>query len=127
MDELNAELVARLLDAFYAKVRRDPTLGPVFEGVIGEDWPAHMAKINLFWRTALRIDRGYPGRDFMPAHLRHQTIRATQLSIWLDLFEEALSECAPPSLRGDFRRIAEAMAENIGMGLNRRDGADSPP
>jgi hemoglobin len=121
MSELTDELVARLLAAFYAKVRRDPELAPVFEGIISHGWPAHMKRIESFWRTALRLSRGYHGPDFMPAHLKHSAIRAEQVDRWLVLFAETVDEIAPPSLRARFLHVAQAMAENLRISLAQRD------
>lgn len=121
MSELNEALVAHVLDVFYAKVRRDPELAPVFEKIIGDRWPEHMARIESFWRMALRLSRGYHGPDFMPAHLRHDAIRASQLERWLALFEETVEETVPVDLRAQFLRIARVMAENLQISLARRD------
>ena len=120
MSELNEDLVARLLAAFYAKVRRDPELGPVFDGIIGERWPEHMQRIESFWRMALRISRGYHGPDFMPSHLKHAAIRADQLDRWLELFEQTVNEMAPEH-HERFMHVAHAMADNLRISLSRRD------
>ena len=34
---LTESLLRQVIDALYAKVRRDPLLGPVFEGIIKDD------------------------------------------------------------------------------------------
>lgn len=120
MSELNEALVTRLLEAFYAKVRRDPELGPVFDGVIGDRWPEHMQRIESFWRMALRISRGYHGPDFMPAHMKHAAIRADQLDRWLALFAQTVDEIAPDE-RARFMHVANAMADNLRISLARRD------
>src|SRR5215213_5321400 len=67
---LTEALVREVIDAFYAKVRRDPILGPVFDDIIQDDWPAHLERITSFWLTATRLGLGYEGRGFMPAHLK---------------------------------------------------------
>jgi hemoglobin len=121
MSELNEDLVTRLLEAFYVKVRRDPELAPVFEGIIGDGWPAHMKRIEAFWRMAMRISRGYNGPDFMPAHLKHASIKAGQLKRWLALFEQTVDEIVAPDLRARFMHVANAMADNLRISLDRRD------
>jgi hemoglobin len=121
MSEITEEFVAQLLDSFYAKVRRDPDLGPVFDDIIRDRWPEHMQRIQSFWLMALRISRGYHGPDFMYAHLRHATIQASQLARWLDLFEDTVREMAPADQHERFMRIAHAMAENLQIGLQRRN------
>ena len=78
--------------SFYHKVRQDPELGPVFTDAIGNDWDSHIERIIQFWLTATRLGRGYDGRNFMPAHLRNPSIRASLLPRWLELFRETTAE-----------------------------------
>src|SRR5215217_3385460 len=87
------ELLLRdLIYAFYERVRKDPTLGPVFMNIIGEDWESHIETICLFWITVTRVGTGYRARNFMPAHIRHPSIRAEQLPRWLELFRATARE-----------------------------------
>ncbi len=115
-------LVRRVIDAFYAKVRRDPALGPVFDGIIQDDWPPHIERICAFWLTATRLGCGYEGRGFMPAHLKHAAIRASLLPQWLLLFSETARELCPPAGANVLIDIAERMADSIRVSLARRDG-----
>ena len=122
---LTEPLVRQVIEAFYAKVRRDAALGPIFDGIIKDDWPAHMDRITAFWLTATRLGSGYEGRGFMPAHLRHGAIRAEQLPRWLLLFRETAQETCPPAAAEVLVDIAERMADSIRIGLARRDGDPS--
>ncbi|MEQ4573888.1 MAG: group III truncated hemoglobin, partial [Gammaproteobacteria bacterium] len=45
--------VVRLVHAFYARVRRDPELGPIFERHVA-DWDAHLRHLVDFWSAMLR-------------------------------------------------------------------------
>lgn len=126
MTEISEALVTRVLDDFYAKVRRDPILGPVFSTIIGEDWTAHMEKIRRFWCSALRIRPGYEGRAFMPAHLRHDSIQASQMDRWMELFRETVAEDVDETQRAAFLRVAVSMSENLAISLARRDGGIAP-
>lgn len=121
MTEWNEDLVRRLLAAFYAKVRRDAELGPVFDDIIGDRWPAHMMRIEAFWFRALQLSRGYHGPDFMPAHLMHGTIKASQLERWLALFADALNETVPQPLQAKCMHVARSMVDNLRLCLDRRD------
>ena len=38
---ITEEAIARLVPAFYARVREDEVLGPIFNGAV-EDWPHHL-------------------------------------------------------------------------------------
>jgi hemoglobin len=99
--------------SFYEKVRHDPVLGPVFAEAIGGDWTPHIERIVLFWLTATGLQRGYEGRNFMPAHLRHASVRAELLPRWLELFRQTTVEhCAPEPARA-LVGIAERMAQTL--------------
>jgi truncated hemoglobin YjbI len=51
---LTEDLISEVVGSFYAKVRRDPVLGPVFARAIADDaWPEHLAIISDFWSTVM--------------------------------------------------------------------------
>lgn len=118
---LTAALIRDVVLAFYAKLRQDEVLGPLFENAIGADWNGHIERIIQFWLTATRLERGYDGSRFMPAHLKHGAIRVDHLPRWLELFEQTLqARCSPPQADA-LRDIAVRMAENIELGLRKRE------
>jgi hemoglobin len=44
--------IAALVSQFYARARRDPTIGPVFEAAV-DDWDEHLAKLCDFWSSVM--------------------------------------------------------------------------
>jgi hemoglobin len=44
--------IASLVERFYAKVRADPEIGPVFNDAV-QNWDAHLALLKDFWSTVL--------------------------------------------------------------------------
>ncbi|MCW5605191.1 MAG: group III truncated hemoglobin, partial [Burkholderiales bacterium] len=58
--------IADMVHAFYAKVRCDEVLGPIFETHI-DDWDHHLAKLVDFWSSVLRGTRRFSGAP-MPKH-----------------------------------------------------------
>jgi hemoglobin len=120
---LTRPLVRDVVLGFYAKVRQDEVLGPLFEAAIGATWDAHIERIVQFWLTATRLERSYDGGAFMRAHMRHRSIRVDHIPRWLELFEATLAQrCSPPQAAA-LLDIAVRMAENIEIGLKRRDQA----
>jgi hemoglobin len=120
--DLTEGLLREIIFAFYEKVRRDAMLGPIFQEALGDDWGPHIENICLFWFTATRIGSGYKAGNFMPAHMKHASIRNEQISRWLYLFQETVTERCTPAAASVILDIAERMAESIRVGLSHRDG-----
>lgn len=90
---LDEEKLTALVHQFYAKVRKDPMLGPIFaEHVI--DWPAHLAKMVDFWSSISLMTGRYHGAP-MPAHITLPVARK-EFARWLALFEKTAEETCPP-------------------------------
>ena len=101
---LTEDALAAFLDAFYAKVRRDPVLGPVFaQKIADEDWPRHLATVRDFWSSVLLKTGRYKGNPF-GKHLGVPGIALPHFERWLALFGETARERFSPE-------IAEALAE----------------
>jgi len=124
---LTPEIVRHVVLLFYDKVRRDPVLGPIFETAIGSDWDAHIDRIIQFWLTATRLSRGYSGRNFMPAHLKHRSIQVDQIPRWLALFRETAADQCSPRGAAVLIDIAERMIETLELGLSKRSPQGSNP
>jgi hemoglobin len=118
---ITAPIIRDVIHSFYDKVRRDAVLAPIFEPAIGRHWDHHIEKVYLFWLTATRLGSGYAARNFLPAHMRHRSIGVVELSRWLSLFEETLHERCPPEMSEVLLDIANRMAENIQLGIARRE------
>jgi hemoglobin len=123
--DITERLLREFIFAFYEKVKKDPTLGPVFMNIIGDTWDSHIETICLFWITVTRLGTGYRARNFMPAHTRHPSIRAEQLPRWLELFRATAREKCSSETAAVLVEIAERMADNIAFSLDARDGTNS--
>lgn len=119
--------IRRLIPAFYAKLRNDPTLGPVFEDAIGRNWEAHIETVCSFWLHVTGLDRRYDTRNFIRAHLRRPAIRAELLPLWLSHFRETAGELCTPSQADALTDIARRMAETLEISLGKRDGEARDP
>jgi len=120
--ELTGAVIRRVVETFYVKARQDALLGPVFNALV-EDWDAHIEKVTAFWLYAMRLDRSYEARDFMPAHVRHPQIQASLLPQWLSLFRQTALDICTENVARILIDIAERMAASIEISLGRR----SPP
>lgn len=87
-DTLTEASLQTFLVAFYAKVRRDPLIGPVFaRAILDGDWSRHLAVIQDFWSSVLLRTGRYKGNPFS----KHQglgVLTPAHFARWLALFEE---------------------------------------
>lgn len=81
------EDVERLVDLFYAKVREDTLLAPVFAHV---DWPEHLPKMYSFWASMMLGEMTYRGNPF-EKHVR-LPVDTQHFDRWLALFTETVDE-----------------------------------
>ena len=115
-----------LVDAFYAKVRRDPALGPVFEQAIApEAWAAHLTKMYGFWSSVMLTTGRYKGNP-VAVHQDVSGIEPTLFPRWLDLFEATATELFTSALAADFAVTARRIAESLKLALFFRPDAPWP-
>ena len=114
--QITEEMVATLVHAFYARVRADAAIGPIFARVIGEDWDAHLAKMCDFWSSVMLLTGRYKGNP-MIAHMRLKMIRPAHFERWLALFRETAQTVCPPEIAALFIGRAENIARRLQMGM----------
>ena len=77
------------VDAFYEKVRVDPTIGPVFTAKIPNDnWSPHLERMYSFWHTILFGIPDYRGNPF--AKHEELPIQARHFERWITLLTETI-------------------------------------
>jgi hemoglobin len=91
--EISEAQISALVDAFYAKVRQDPEIGPIFNAIV-DDWPYHLALLKDFWSSVLLATGRYKGNPMM---------RHFQLGLDPQHFERWLY--SPRPLARSFHRI----------------------
>jgi hemoglobin len=105
-----------LVDRFYAKVRQDEALGPVFSAAVG-DWPEHLEKLAGFWSSVMLTSGRYKGNP-VAAHLRHaRSIDPAMFDRWLQLWKETAAETLGPADATAVVEKAERIAESLKLAL----------
>jgi hemoglobin len=120
---IDEALIERVVGAFYAKVRHDPLLGPIFEGKVA-DWPAHLVRLRDFWSSLVLLTGRYKGTPF-EVHLAMPELGSDHFATWLRLFDETLAAHCDPAQAEIFRARAKRVAESLRLGLAIRRG--NPP
>lgn len=64
---IDEAMIEQLMRGFYARVRDDALLGPIFETRIA-DWEPHLRQMTAFWSSVALLTGRYHGQP-MPKHL----------------------------------------------------------
>jgi hemoglobin len=113
-DLYTEEDVSKLVHDFYAKARKDPSLGPIFEEHV-IDWDTHFVQMTNFWSAQLRGTSRFRGAP-MPKHIALPELDASLFKRWLQLFRETTLELGNPVLKQHADTVAGFIAERLWMG-----------
>ncbi|MGH7089053.1 MAG: group III truncated hemoglobin [Stellaceae bacterium] len=111
---IDEAMIERLVRGFYAKVRADAALGPVFEARIAE-WEPHLRRMCRFWSSVALMSGLYHGSP-MEKHMV-LPVGARHFDRWLALFEETARELCPPAAAAHFAERAHRIAESLELGI----------
>lgn len=105
-----------MVDRFYAAVRKDDLLGPIFEERIGNRWPEHLEKMYRFWQTILFEEHTYHGSPFSP----HATmpIGKEHFNQWYALFAKTVDTYFEGTKAEEAKWRAERMAALFNAKIN---------
>jgi hemoglobin len=116
VEGITEDALAALVEAFYARVRADALLGPIFNGAIG-DWPEHLDKLQAFWSSVMLTTGRYKGKP-LPAHVRHaDAITPETFARWLSLWRQTTGELLAPAPAAAMQDKAERIAESLMLGI----------
>ena len=116
---IDEAMIDALVEGFYARVRDDVLIGPIFAARI-TDWAPHLAQMKLFWSSIALSTGVYQGRP-MPKHLP-LPIDARHFDRWLDLFVETARDLCPTVAANHFIERARRIAESLELGVANASG-----
>ena len=108
-----------LIEPFYARVRADADLGPIFHAKVGEtdaEWVPHLEKIENFWANVMLHERAYQGNPLLK-HAAVREIQPAHFERWLDLFEQTAVEVLPEGKASTFTILARRIGRSLSMGI----------
>lgn len=111
---IDEEMIERLVRAFYAKVRADPVLGPIFAARI-TDWEPHLQRICAFWSSVVLLTGRYHGRPMEQHH--RLPIAGEHFDRWLALFGETAQGVCPPAAAAHFAERARHIGKSLEFGI----------
>ena len=110
------EDIQKMVDAFYAKVREDQLIGPIFNEIIQDQWPKHLEKMYRFWQTVLLNEHTYYGSPFGP-HAK-LPLNKTHFERWLELFHQTVDDHFAGEKTEEVKWRSEKMAEMFAFKIN---------
>lgn len=116
---IDEAMIERLVTGFYADVRGDPLLAPIFAAIV-DDWAPHLEQMCAFWSSVVLMTGRYHGRP-MEKHLP-LPVGAAHFDRWLALFETAARRECPPAAGELFIERAHRIAESLELGLAAQRG-----
>ena len=112
--KITEEEISALVERFYARVRVDDEIGPIFNAIVG-DWPHHLATLKDFWSSVLLTSGRYKGHPML-THLQ-LPLDPNHFRRWLTLFSETANETLSPSHAAEIIEKSHRIAENFQAGI----------
>jgi hemoglobin len=112
---IDEAMIGELVDQFYAKVRQDDILGPIFDSRI-DNWDEHLTKLRAFWSSVVLMTGRYKGQP-MPVHAAISEITDAHFERWLSLFAETAKAVCPPEAAALFIDRSRRIAQSLSLGI----------
>jgi hemoglobin len=108
--------IVQLVDTFYARVREDAVLGPVFEARLAGHWHEHMPRMYAFW-TKVLLDTGEFQGNVFGKHMALSGIGREHFVHWLTLFRMTAIEVFGPEHAAPAIVVANRIASSLQLGF----------
>lgn len=107
-------MIDQLVRSFYARIREDGLVGPIFNARI-HDWEPHLQRMCAFWSSVVLssgIYHGQPMRMHLPL-----PVEAQHFDRWLELFEQTARELFSEHIAEYFMERARRIATSLELGI----------
>ena len=111
---IDEAMIERLVRGFYARIRDDALLGPIFEARV-KSWEPHLQKMCAFWSSVALMSGRYHGQP-MQTHMP-LPVDAAHFDRWLQIFEQTARDLCPPKAADHFIERARRIAESLELGI----------
>jgi hemoglobin len=117
--DIDEVMIESLVRTFYGHVRRDPLIGPVFDGKV-QDWEEHIRRLCTFWSSVTLGTHRYRGQP-MAAHLP-LPINSPHFDRWLEIFVQTAQDLCPPAAAAHLCDRAYRIADSLELGIATQKG-----
>lgn len=107
--------VELLINTFYDKVKKDDTIGYIFNEVIGRDWSHHLPVMYKFWNMVLLTIpgyEGYPTRKHVEVN-KQTPLKKGHFDRWLLLWDNTIDHLFKGEIADQAKTKAQLMANLI--------------
>lgn len=115
-DIQNRNDVFMLVSKFYEKIRKEESLGPIFNDII-KDWDQHLDRLTDFWETNLLFIAKYKGNPIKVHQEVDKTfdgnINEKHFGTWLNLWIETLDQLYNGERAETAKRRARKMSTHL--------------
>jgi len=108
--------IIQLVDAFYARVRDDAVLGPVFAAKLAGHWHEHMPRMVAFW-TKILLGTGEFQGNVYGTHMALSGIGTEHFVHWLTLFRMTAIEVFGTEGANEPIQVAQRIASSLQLGF----------
>jgi len=124
ISQVSEPAIHLLVDRFYAKVRDDAELGPIFDRAVA-DWNTHLSTMRDFWSSIMLTSGRYHGNP-VSVHRRLEGLTPELFEHWLGLFAETCGELFDEAVAASFMDKARRIATSLNLALFYRPEQDRP-
>jgi hemoglobin len=114
-DSITETSIRNMVDTFYARVRGDAVLSPVFDRMLAGKWEAHMPRMYAFWTKVLLGTGEFQGNVF-GKHMALAGIEKEHFVRWLALFRMTAVEVFGIADADVPIQVAERVAASLQLG-----------
>lgn len=112
---ITEDSLTSLVYRFYAGVRADELIGPVFEAALHDKWDTHLPRMVQFWSTMLLGTRDFSGNVY-GKHMALDGIQPEHFMHWLTLFQHTVQQLFEPVPATTIMAIADKIAASLQLG-----------
>lgn len=111
----STESLTALVHSFYADVRADALLGPVFEAALHDRWEPHLARMVDFWSTVALGSKSFRGNVF-GKHMALDGVTPAHFANWVRLWGQHTDRLFEPHVARELQITAHGIARNLFQG-----------
>lgn len=104
--------IAKLIEAFYGRVRDDALIGPIFAEILDGRWDSHMPKMVDFWSSLVLGEKSYQG-NVKAVHQPLAMLTPEHFNRWLALFFDTVEQRFEPAAAVQFMEPALRIAHSL--------------